>query len=310
MPISTVQGVGWQGANAPARGSMGTLRFAHPANRCTAGDLRPPAARAAAVTRVRHQHGDGHRPDAARHRRDRARRRARRPRNRRRRRAWSCSPVSGAGDAVDADVDDAGAGLHPVALHHLRPPDRRHEDVAAPADGGEIARAAVADRDRAVLREQQLRHRLADDVGAPDDHRFEAGKIAAQRVLRQDDAAGRRAGHERLVAQRRPRGGRHSPGESRRRPCRRSTASSTLLSSMCFGSGSCTRMPCTFGSAFRRSISAEQVGLGGVGGERVLLGVKTAFLGRPALVLHIDAARRVFADENDREARASRRAPT
>ena len=55
-------------------------------------------------------------------------------------------------------------------------------------------------------REQQLRHRLADDVGAADHHRLEPGQVA-EPVLEQHQAAERRAGHERRP--RRPRAGRH-----------------------------------------------------------------------------------------------------
>ena len=57
-------------------------------------------------------------------------------------------------------------------------PDRGDEDVGAADDGGQVAGPAVGDGDGAVLAEQQLRHRLADDVRAADHHRFEAGKVA------------------------------------------------------------------------------------------------------------------------------------
>ena len=53
---------------------------------------------------------------------------------------------------------------------------------------GQIARARVGDRHRAVLGQQQLRHRLADDVGAADHHRLEPREVAAH-GLGQDHAA-------------------------------------------------------------------------------------------------------------------------
>ena len=118
---------------------------------------------------LREQDGDGHRADPAGHRRDRAGDLAGARRNRRRRRK-SCRRL-----AVDADVDHGRAGLQPVAPDHLRPADRGDDDVGAADDVGQVAGAAVGDGDGAILAEQQLRHRLADDVRAADDHRLEAG---------------------------------------------------------------------------------------------------------------------------------------
>ena len=53
----------------------------------------------------------------------------------------------------------------------------------------------MRDRNRGIRIKQQLRHRLADDVRAPDHDRFKAGKIA-QPVGQQHDAAERCARHE------------------------------------------------------------------------------------------------------------------
>ena len=104
-------------------------------------------------------------------------------------------PPSRPGEAVDADVDDRRAGLEPVALDHFGAADGGDDDVGAADDVGQVAGAAVGDGDGAAFAEQQQRHRLADDVGAADDDRVHAGKIA-QLGLEQHQAAERRAGHE------------------------------------------------------------------------------------------------------------------
>ena len=69
-------------------------------------------------------------------------------------------------------------GLHHLARHHRRAADRRDDDIGLADDRREVARAAVADRHRRVLREQEERHRLADDVRAPDDDRPRALRAA------------------------------------------------------------------------------------------------------------------------------------
>src|SRR3546814_5028327 len=48
--------------------------------------------------------------------------------------------------AVDPDVDHGRARLDPVAPDHLRPPDRRDEDVRAPAERGKVASLRMGDR--------------------------------------------------------------------------------------------------------------------------------------------------------------------
>ena len=90
-------------------------------------------------------------------------------------------------------------GLIQLPLHHLRPADGGHHQVGAAHHGGQIAGARVGDGHRAMLVEQQLRHRLADDVGAADHHRLEPREPRLDR-LGQDQAAGRRARRQRLGA--------------------------------------------------------------------------------------------------------------
>jgi hypothetical protein len=72
----------------------------------------------------------------------------------------------------DADVDHRRPGFDPIAPHHLRPADGRDEDVGAAADLGQVLRARMGDRDRAVFPQQKLRHRFAKQVRAPDDDRL------------------------------------------------------------------------------------------------------------------------------------------
>ena len=75
-----------------------------------------------------------------------------------------------AGDAVDADVDHDRAGLDPVALDHLGTADGGDDDVGAAARRPARSRGLrVGDGHGAALAEQELRHRLADDVRAADD---------------------------------------------------------------------------------------------------------------------------------------------
>ena len=73
------------------------------------------------------------------------------------------------------------------------------QDVGLAGDGGEVGGAGVADRDRAVLPQQQAGHRLADDGAAPDDHRPAAGEGDAVALEQGDDAGGGRRGEPRLV---------------------------------------------------------------------------------------------------------------
>ena len=103
------------------------------------------------------------------------------PRRRRHRRRAGVLPPS-PGDAVDADIDHRGAGLDPVAAHHLGLADRGDQDVGAARHRRQVARARMGDRHGAMLGEQQRRHRLADDVGAADHHRLGAGERAQARA--------------------------------------------------------------------------------------------------------------------------------
>ena len=111
------------------------------------------------------QHGDGHRTDAAGNRRDERRHFLGRL-------EIDVAAQLAIGHAVDADVDDHGAGLDHVAGDHLRLADRGDQDVGAPAVRLRSLRLRMADGDGGAGVHQQHGHRLADDVRAADHHRF------------------------------------------------------------------------------------------------------------------------------------------
>ena len=108
--------------------------------------------------------------------------------------------------AVDADVEDHRPRLDPVTAHETGPTDRDDEDIGSAAKLRRVPRARMGDGHRAVFRKQQLRHRLADNVGFADHHGMEAGEVFAEPVLQQHEAAERRAGHQCRLA------GRKAPG--------------------------------------------------------------------------------------------------
>jgi hypothetical protein len=66
---------------------------------------------------------------------------------------------------------------------------------------GEVRRAAVADRDRGVAREQEHRHRLSDDVAAPDDDRPLALRVDAVVVEHHHHPERRAGAHDALAEQ-------------------------------------------------------------------------------------------------------------
>ena len=58
------------------------------------------------------------------------------------------------------------------------PADGGDDDVGAANDVGQVAGPRMGDGHRAIRLQQQLRHRLADDVRPADDHRFFAAEVA------------------------------------------------------------------------------------------------------------------------------------
>ena len=105
--------------------------------------------------------------------------------------------------AIDSHVDYRGARFDPIGGDHARATDGGDQDVGLAADRGQITGARMRDGHRAVRAQEQLRHRLADDVGAAEYDSAQAGEIA-QAILQQHQAAQRRAGHQRVLARRQP----------------------------------------------------------------------------------------------------------
>ncbi len=104
--------------------------------------------------------------------------------------------------AVDADIDHHRAGGDPLPAHHLGTADRGDQHLGAPAFLGQVAGARMGDGDGAIGAEQQLRHRPADDLRAPQHHRARATQRHAE--FRQDvHHPTRRAGHQARLARRR-----------------------------------------------------------------------------------------------------------
>ena len=77
---------------------------------------------------------------------------------------------------------------------------RGHQHVGLAADARQVARAGVGDGHRGVRREEELRHGLAHDVAAADDHGARALERRA-RLGEEAHAAARRAGDEARTAQ-------------------------------------------------------------------------------------------------------------
>ena len=75
----------------------------------------------------------------------------------------------------------------------------------------------------------------------------------------------------------------------------------TRSASICFGSGSCTRMPLTAGSALSAVDERQQLGFAGRCRQVVRERAHADRLRRPALVAHVDLRRGVVADQHDGE---------
>src|SRR5208337_2504736 len=79
-------------------------------------------------------------------------------------------------DTSEANVNHAGARLHHIRRDQIGPAgvgaDARDEDVRLAANHGEIARVAMAPRNRRVAQPpaENQRGRLAGDIAAPDNH--------------------------------------------------------------------------------------------------------------------------------------------
>ena len=76
--------------------------------------------------------------------------------------------------SIDPDIDHRRTGFEPFGLDHFCSAYRSDNDICAAHDSGQILRAAMSDGDRGISIEQQLRHRLPDNVGAANDNRLKA----------------------------------------------------------------------------------------------------------------------------------------
>ena len=198
---------------------------------------------------------------------------------------------------VDADVDHGRARLDPVAAHHFRPADRGDQQIGAAAHRRQIAGLGMRDGHGGVFGQQKLRHRLADDVGAADHHRFEAGE-RGMHGLRQHDAAERRARHQRRQA------GGEPPGVDRMEAVdvlRRIDGVEHLLGV------DLLRQRQLHQDAVHRRIGVElfdqrhQLGLADAVRQPMIERLHAGFVGRLGLAADIGLARRIVAGQNDRE---------
>ena len=160
----------------------------------------------------------------------------------------------------------------------------------------------MADGDGRVLLQEQQRHRLADDVRAPDDDGVAPGERHA-RVLHEAHDAGAACTARRPAARRAARRGSLSwkPSTS----FAGAIASRTRAASMCFGSGSCTRMPWTAGSGVQALDALFSRTAASATSCRKLeqLGMHADLGGGQGLVAHVDAR------GGDRRRRGSPRGP-
>src|SRR5215470_17442792 len=76
-----------------------------------------------------------------------------------------------------SDVDNRRAWPDERGRDESRPADRGDEDVAFRGDARQVHRSRVTDRDGRVAMQKKKRHRLADDVAAPDDDGMRTGDL-------------------------------------------------------------------------------------------------------------------------------------
>src|SRR6476620_547807 len=93
------------------------------------------------------------------------------------------------------DVDNSRARLDERGRHESRPADRGDEDVAFGSDARQIHRSRVTDRDGRVAMQEKERHRLTNDVAAPDDDGVRTSDVDAGSFQQLDDSR-RRAGRQ------------------------------------------------------------------------------------------------------------------
>ena len=200
--------------------------------------------------------------------------------------------------SVDADVDDHRARLDPVAFHQTGSADRHGDDIAAGNHICKVAREFMAANRRAAGQQQLQRERPADVIGNADDHR----RAATHRPIGCAPAASSRLSD---VHGRKPRWRSASwPMFSGWNPSTSLRGSMRLISggaSICGGSGSCTRMPCTSGSALSLVDQRGQFVLSRRRGQIVVARAKSDVLAGAPLVPHVHGRGRIVADEDHRQ---------
>ena len=222
-------------------------------------------------------------------------------------------------DAIDAHVDDHGAGANHLAANHFRNANRCDQAIGSAADLGQVFGATVGERHggigdlrtaAAIALGKHHRHRLAHDIAAADDDHVLAGDREITAVQKLDNSV------------------RACKGRNRGRPCINSptltgekastsfsgaTASRTARSSNPMpplpsaGSGSWTRIPWTLGSSLRPADDIEQFLLAGRGRQAKGATFDPDLLAGPAFVANIHLAGGVFSNEDRGQSRASGR---
>ena len=164
----------------------------------------------------------------------------------------------------------------------------------------------MGDGHRAVAREQHLRHRLADDVGAPDDDRLLARSSSARAPRRPSRSGSSRPAGVQGTSARFICADRQQPDIDRVKAVdvlvRARSPRARAPRSIGLGSGNCTRTPCIAGSALSLSISASSsasdvspADCAGRNGSRKRW--------RPCPCRDIDLARGILADQHHRQTR-------
>ena len=166
---------------------------------------------------------------------------------------------------VHADVDHDRAGLDPIRRHELGLSHGNKEQIGLAREAAQVSRVAVwqtvtvASPPGPFLKQQKRQRPAHDARAAQDDGVGSAGLDL--RVEQELSNSQRRAGNE----SRRSRGQQPEVGGMKTVDVLLAArlASTTIDSSICRGSGSCTRMPWTAESAFEPIDRREQLGLRG-----------------------------------------------
>ncbi len=99
------------------------------------------------------------------------------------------------GHSVHPDIDHHRTGCHMLRTDQRADASRHNQNLGAARDLRQVTGSRVAHRDRGVCVEEEHGHWLADNVGAPDDHRpstLDFDRVSSQHL---HDAGGR-ARHE------------------------------------------------------------------------------------------------------------------